>query len=90
MAVATMGGRVGEGGMGEGMAGVSGWPDLDSSVDFLIQPIFGTHCSSPNWEVSFSLPLFFLSVPLDLIPSVWLAWSRGPLSIPISLTTSPD
>lgn len=55
------------------MAGVPGWPDLDSSVGFLIQPFFGAHCSSPNWEVSFSLPLFFLYVPLDLIPSVCLA-----------------
>lgn len=52
------GGKGGGWGMGEGMAGVSGWPDLDSSVGFLIQPFFGTHCSSPNWEVSFSLPLF--------------------------------
>ena len=89
MAVATMGGRAG-GGMGEGMAGVSGWPDLDSSVGFLIQPFFGTHCSSPNWEVSFSLLLFSLYVPLDLIPSVYLVLPLGPLSIPISLTTSPD
>lgn len=89
MAVATMGGRA-EGGAWERawlefQAGQI-WTPLSASSSSLFLALIAL---LPTGKFP-SLCLFFLSVPLDLIPSVCLAWPLGPLSIPISLTTSPD
>lgn len=73
MAVATMGGRVG--GMGEGMDGVSGWPEWDSSVSCLIWPFFGTLLLFSQLGCFLLSASYFLSVPPDLIPSVCLTLS---------------